>query len=117
MKMLQKASLRLLIVAAAVLSPGFASAAKDIVVNTLPPAPRIEHAPPHRDGYVWAPGYWEWTGNFFHWVSGTFVVERRRFRWVADHWEQIGNQWRYVPGQWEPLPGSYNASVGKQEQR
>jgi WXXGXW repeat (2 copies) len=109
MKTLQKASLPILIIAGAFLSSRFASAGADIVVDTHPPAPRVEHEPPHRDGYVWALGYWEWTGHFFNWVSGTWVVEHRRSHWVADHWDQIGNQWQYVRGHWEQLAPSYYA--------
>jgi hypothetical protein len=77
-----------------------ALAAQDIVVDISPPAPRAEHEPPHRDGYVWAPGYWEWAGGAFHWTSGTWIAERRG-HWVADHWDPMGNQWRYVKGHWE----------------
>ena len=101
MKMLQKTSLRTLIVAGALLSPGFAVAGDDVVSDTPPPAPRVEHEPPHRDGYAWAPGYWEWNGRFFRWISGTWIAERRKSHWVADHWDQIGNQWHYVQGHWE----------------
>jgi hypothetical protein len=96
----QNISLALLIVASALLSPARAWAGKDIVVDMPPPAPRIEHQPPHRDGYVWAPGYWEWTGRFFQWTSGTWISERRG-HWVANHWDPIGNQWHYVEGHWE----------------
>jgi hypothetical protein len=72
----------------------------EIVSDVPPPPPRVEHEPPHRDGSAWAPGYWEWNGRFFHWVSGTWITERRG-RWVPDHWDQIGNQWHYVRGRWE----------------
>jgi hypothetical protein len=72
MKTPQKASLPIIIIAGTLLSPTFASAGADIVVDTPPPAPRVEHVP-HRDGYVWAPGYWEWSGHSFHWVSGTYL--------------------------------------------
>jgi hypothetical protein len=91
----------MLLVAGALFMAGYASAGADIVIDAAPPAPRAEHEPPHRDGYVWAPGYWEWNGRFFHWTSGTWISERRG-HWVADHWDQIGNQWRYVQGHWEP---------------
>jgi hypothetical protein len=101
MKTLQKSSAAMLLVAGALFMAGYASAGADIVIDAAPPAPRAEHEPPHRDGYVWAPGYWEWNGRFFHWTSGTWISERRG-HWVADHWDQIGNQWRYVPGHWEP---------------
>jgi hypothetical protein len=101
MKTLQKSSAAMLLVAGALFMAGYASAGADIVIDAAPPAPRAEHEPPHRDGYVWAPGYWEWNGRFFHWTSGTWISERRG-HWVADHWDQVGNQWRYVQGQWEP---------------
>ncbi len=99
-------SLALLIAAGTLLLPGRASAGKDLVIDMPPPAPRIEHQPPHRDGYVWAPGYWEWTGRFFHWTSGTWIYERRG-HWVADHWDQIGNQWHFVKGHWERAGGGF----------
>jgi hypothetical protein len=102
MKTLQNAPLAAFFIAIALLAPRLVTAA-DITSDTPPPAPRIENAPPHRDGYSWAPGYWEWNGRDFHWVSGTWIVERRNRQWVADHWDQIGNQWHYVRGHWEPV--------------
>jgi hypothetical protein len=102
MKTLQTTRLAALIVATALLAPRLVSAGADIVIDTTPPAPRVEHEPPRRDGYSWAPGYWEWNGRFFHWVSGTWILERRNQHWVADHWDPIGNQWHYARGHWEP---------------
>jgi hypothetical protein len=75
-------------------------AAADIVTDAPPPPLRVEHQPPHRDGYAWAPGYWEWNGRFYHWVSGTWITERRG-SWIPDHWDPVGNQWHYVRGHWE----------------
>jgi hypothetical protein len=100
MNALQKVSAAALCVAGALLSS--TSTAADVVSDTAPPPARVEHEPPHRDGYVWAPGYWEWNGRFFHWTSGTWIPERRKYHWAADHWDPIGNQWRYVQGHWEP---------------
>lgn len=101
MKTLQNTILATLMVGAALLPPRSSSAGADIVSDTPPPAPRVEHGPLHRDGYVWAPGYWEWNGHFFHWASGTWILERRGKHWAADRWVQIQNQWHYVPGHWE----------------
>ena len=101
MKTLQNTLRGMTMVAGALLSPGFAVAGADILTSVPPPQPRIEHEPPHRDGYVWAPGYWEWSGRFFHWVSGTWIPERPRAHWVADHWEQVGDHWHYLRGHWE----------------
>jgi hypothetical protein len=102
MNTLQGTPLAALIVATVLLAPQLVFAGADVVSDTPPPAARIEHEPPHRDGYSWAPGYWEWNGRFFHWVSGTWIPERRNKHWIADHWDPTGNQWHYVRGHWEP---------------
>ncbi len=101
MNSLPKISLASLCVCCALLSAGLASAEIDVITDTPPPVPRAEREPPHRDGYVWAPGYWEWNGRFFQWISGTWIAERRRFHWVADHWDAAGNRWHHVRGHWE----------------
>lgn len=74
--------------------------AADIVTDVAPPAPRAEN-PPHRDGQVWAPGHWEWTGHFYRWISGSYITERPHAHWVADHWDPIGERFHYVAGHWE----------------
>jgi hypothetical protein len=71
----------------------------EMTSNVAPPPVRVERVEP-RDGYVWAPGYWEWNGRSYHWVTGTYVYERRGAHWVADRWEQVGSQWQHVPGHW-----------------
>jgi hypothetical protein len=86
----------------ALLMPAVCGAEDLLVSDTAPPLPRTEHAPPHRDGYVWAPGYWDKSGHSFRWVSGTWVNERRGMHWVADRWEQSGTEWHLVRGHFEP---------------
>jgi hypothetical protein len=71
-----------------------------ITSDVAPPAVRVERFVP-RDGYVWAPGYWEWNGRSYHWVSGTYLPERRGAHWVADRWDQVGAHWQHVSGHWE----------------
>lgn len=85
----------------AALMPLTASAGTEVLTDSPPPPQRTEHAPPPRDGYVWAGGHWEWNRHSYVWVSGTWIVERRAARWVVDQWEQVGAQWHYVPGHWE----------------
>jgi WXXGXW repeat (2 copies) len=77
------------------------ASAADIVTTVAPPAPRVENMGHPRDGYVWAPGHWEWTGHDYRWVSGGWIVEHGRSHWIADQWEASGAQWRFVPGHWE----------------
>ena len=101
MKTLQNTMLATLIVGGALLSTGSASAGTDTISDAPPPPSRVEYPPPHRDGYVWAPGYWEWNGRFFKWIYGTWILERRGKHWVADRWDQVEDKWRYVPGHWD----------------
>jgi hypothetical protein len=84
--------------------------AADMTSDVAPPAVRVERFVP-RDGFVWAAGYWDWNGRSYHWVSGTYLTERRGAHWVADQWEQVGSRWQRVSGHWErPLSGSVTAS-------
>jgi len=85
------------IVMAAPPAPG---AAAQMTSDVAPPAVRVERYLP-REGYVWAPGYWEWNGSSYHWVSGTYLLERRGAHWVADRWDQVGTHWQHVAGHWE----------------
>jgi hypothetical protein len=85
----------------AAFTPEFVSAGAEIVTDAPPPADRVEHAPPPRDGYVWGAGHWEWNGRSYVWISGTWIPERRAAHWVAARWEQVGTQWHYVAGHWE----------------
>ena len=70
-------------------------------IGFAPPAPREEVilAPPA--GYVWSPGFWNWSGRRHAWVAGRNIRERQGRHWVADHWEQRGLRWRYEPGHWD----------------
>ncbi|HWX33385.1 MAG TPA: YXWGXW repeat-containing protein [Steroidobacteraceae bacterium] len=90
-----------LAIGASTLLPAVASAGAEIVTDTPPPAERVEHAPPPRDGYVWGAGHWEWNGRSYRWVSGTWITERRAAHWVVDRWEQVGPHWHYIAGHWE----------------
>jgi WXXGXW repeat (2 copies) len=82
------------------LFPTPSPATEEILTNTPPPQSRLEREPPHRDGYAWAPGYWEWNGRFYHWSSGTWISERQG-HWIPDHWDPVGTQWHYIRGHWE----------------
>jgi WXXGXW repeat (2 copies) len=75
--------------------------AAEIISDVAPPPLRMENVGHPRDGYVWAPGHWEWNGQAYRWVSGGWIVERGKARWIADQWEPSGSQWRFVPGHWE----------------
>jgi hypothetical protein len=72
-----------------------------IEAEAPPPPARDERSPAPRDGYVWTPGYWEWSGHAYSWVSGRFIFQRRGAHWVADRWDQVDSHWQHVAGHWE----------------
>ena len=98
MKQFSKALLITLAVSAGGTS-GAAFAGTD--ADVAPPPERAERAPAPRDGYVWAAGYWEWSGHAYSWVPGHFIFGRRGAHWVADRWDQVGDHWQHVNGHWE----------------
>jgi hypothetical protein len=116
MKSIRKILLASLLLNASTLLVSQAATAKDIIVDQAPPADRHEAVPPTtRAGYVWAPGHWEWTGRFYSWTAGSWILQHRGQAWVADRWEQVGSQWHYLPGHWS-AEASTNASSTLQAQ-
>jgi len=88
--------------AAALLGFGAAAQAQyTAIVSTAPPAPRHEVVPAPREGWVWAPGHYEWRHGEYVWNEGQWMRERvgyeyREPRWVqrADgSWILVGNNW------------------------
>jgi hypothetical protein len=77
------------------------ASAAELLASVAPPPLRDENPGHARDGYVWAPGHWDWNGQAYRWVSGSWIVEHGKARWIADQWEPTGSQWRFVPGHWE----------------
>jgi WXXGXW repeat (2 copies) len=77
------------------------AAAAEIITDVGPPPPRAENPGRPHDGYVWAPGHWEWGGHAYQWMPGSWIVEHGKSHWVADQWQPMGTQWRYLPGHWE----------------
>lgn len=89
------------IAAASIGMPSIGSARVDVDIDIAPPAPRVEVVPAPRAGYVWAPGYWNWSGREHVWVGGRWEHERHGHHWVPDRWEQRGNHWHREPGHWD----------------
>ena len=89
---------------AAIVAPAaVAPAGPDLViVQTEPPAPRVESMPSAREGYVWAPGYWSWDGSNYVWVEGRYVPALAGYSYVAPHWEAVNGGWVLRAEQWVP---------------
>jgi hypothetical protein len=93
--------LGLVIAASAVAAPTIASAGVFIDIDVAPPPVRVEVVPPPREGFVWAPGFWEWRDGRHVWVPGRWMGERRGYHWVPDRWEPRGPHWHHERGHWE----------------
>jgi WXXGXW repeat (2 copies) len=84
----------------AVAAVSSASALAQIEVNIAPPPPRHENVPGPRAGYEWAPGYWNWNGHRYVWVSGHYVHARNGYRWAAPEWVEHNGRWQFQSGRW-----------------
>jgi hypothetical protein len=89
--------------AAALLGFGAAAQAQySAIVSVAPPAPRHEIMPGPREGWVWAPGHYEWRHGEYAWVDGHWMRERVGYEYREPRWVQRGNgQWVMVGGNWE----------------
>jgi hypothetical protein len=85
----------------AIASPMMASARVYVDIDVAPPPARVEVVPGPRVGYVWAPGYWNYSGHRHVWVGGRWYHERHGRHWVNDRWDQRGDRWHHDRGHWD----------------
>jgi hypothetical protein len=104
--------LSVLLAASTAAAPAFAQVSFNIVI--APPELRYEAVPVIAPGYVWAPGYWAWSGDRHIWIRGRTIVQRVGYRWEPDRWEQRDHTYYRQPGRWERDAG-YNVSKVKNE--
>jgi hypothetical protein len=52
------------------------------------------------DDYVWAPGYWSWSGTNYYWVAGDWLAPRPGYFYLGTHWYDRGYGWEMRPGGW-----------------
>jgi len=69
-------------------------------VTIAPPAPMAEEAGVPREGYVWAPGYYDYAQNRHHWHKGHYVRERKGYTYVAPRWENENGRWSLYAENW-----------------
>jgi hypothetical protein len=84
---------------------GFGAAAQaqyTATVSVAPPPPRHEVIPGARNGWVWAPGHYEWRGNEYAWLDGHWLRERAGYEYREPRWVQRGDgSWVFVGNNWE----------------
>lgn len=79
-----------------------ASAATYVQVTVARPPPplRVEPVPAARPGYVWAPGYWHWSGKDYVWAAGTWKHERTGYVYHSPEWTNVNGHWVYHDSYW-----------------
>ena len=87
--------------AGAVAVPLSIAVAATVYVQTAPPPPRAERVPSPRRGYVWAPGYWNWSGKRHVWVGGHWERERRGYAYRPHQWVEHDGRWSLERGRWD----------------
>jgi hypothetical protein len=73
-----------------------------VYVDSAPPAVRVEAAiASPGPGYVWVPGYWNWSGSAYLWAPGIWQLPPRpHARWIAPEWRHTSRGWYRVDGHW-----------------
>ena len=70
-----------------------------------PPAAQVETIPVLQSGQVWAPGYWNWTGESYVWVSGRSIDERQAGQMAPNRADQRSTNTYSHPGSWDSENG------------
>ena len=61
-------------------------------------------------GYIWTPGYWQWSPDDgdFYWVPGTWVQPPEpEVLWTPGYWSWGGDAYNWNDGYWGPQIGFY----------
>lgn len=71
-----------------------------ITIGSPPPPVRYERVPPPRQGYLWAPGYWNWAGNRHVWAPGHWERVRPGYAYSRPQWYHGSHGWELRRGGW-----------------
>ena len=81
------------------------------VANTPPPPlPQYDQPPIPGPGYVWTPGYWDWSNDSddYYWVPGTWVDPPSDGElWTPGYWRYYNGSYLFSDGYWGPQVGFY----------
>jgi hypothetical protein len=75
-----------------------------------PPLPAYDQPPIPGPGYIWTPGYWDWSDSDsdYYWVPGAWVEppESGLF-WTPGYWRYYDGDYLFSDGYWGPSVGFY----------
>jgi len=75
-----------------------------------PPLPVYDQPPIPGPGYVWTPGYWDWSDDSddYYWVPGTWVEPPSSgYLWTPGYWRFYNGRYLFSDGYWGPQVGFY----------
>jgi len=75
-----------------------------------PPLPVYDQPPIPGSGYVWTPGYWDWSDDAgdYYWVPGTWVEPPGTGQlWTPGYWRYYNGRYLFSGGYWGPQVGFY----------
>ena len=82
-----------------------------ISITIAPPAlPVYEQPAIPGPGYLWTPGYWQWSPDYgdYYWVPGTWVQPPQpEVLWTPGYWGWGGSAFVWNDGYWGPQVGFY----------
>ena len=81
-----------------------------VAQSAPPPLPTYDQPPIPGPGYVWTPGYWDWSDDAgdYYWVPGTWVEPPQRgVLWTPGYWRYYNGRYLYSDGYWGPQVGFY----------
>jgi len=70
-------------------------------VNVRPPPVVEETAPPPREGYTWAHGYWDYDNNQHEWRKGHWERNHPGEHWRNGEWHEHEGHWTLERGRWD----------------
>ncbi len=76
-------------------------AKQDPLIETAPPPLVVEVTPPPQRGFIWAPGYWVWSGTRHVWYPGRWIAERPGYSWYGHRWVHRDNGWYFESDRWD----------------
>jgi hypothetical protein len=75
-----------------------------------PPLPVYDQPPIPSPGYVWTPGYWDWSDADadYYWVPGTWIEPPDPgLVWTPGYWRFYDGRYLFSDGYWGPEVGFY----------
>jgi len=98
-----------LLAGALMLAPQAAEARVFISVGFAPPPIPVYVQPVcPGDGYIWTPGYWQYTDDGYEWTDGQWVLAPYSGAlWTPGYWGYGGSGYFWNAGYWGPAVGYY----------